>query len=236
MKKRENLIINGTGDYPGGKYDKISIRGEGTIINDVESAIFHVYGSSEAVANVTTGSVKILGEAEVKGNIEAEETLVMGTMAIGGKALLKKVKILGTLDVIENLRGDEANIKGTISVGGDVEYETFQSSGGFEIKGMLNADIIKVALRFGESSAEEIGGGKITIKRKKNSLIPFIGVEGTLVAKVIEGDEVYLENTRADIVRGNKVEIGSGCKIGLVEYRNDFTEDGNSTIKMSNKI
>lgn len=236
MKKSENLIINGSGDYPGGRYDKISIRGEGTIDNDVECSAFNVYGTSEALKNVTTGSMKVLGEAEFKGNIVAQETLVMGTMEVAGIARLKKMKILGTLDVGESLSGDEANIKGSISVGGDVEYETFESSGGFEVKGLLNADSIKIALRFGESSAEEIGGGKITIKRKKNSFLPFVGVEGSLAAKVIEGDDIYLENTKAEMVRGNKVKIGPGCEIGMVEYRNDFSEDAHSNIKMSKRI
>lgn len=236
MKKRENLIINGSGDYPGGQYDKISIRGEGKIVNDVECSAFHVYGTSEIVENATAGSVKILGEAEVNGNMVAEETLIMGTMAVGGNALLKKIKIFGTLDVEGRLGGEEATIKGAISVNGDVEYETFDSSGGFEIKGLLNADLIKIALRFGESTAEEIGGGKITIKRKRNSLLPFVGEEGSLTAKVIEGDDIYLENTKAEIVRGNKVKIGPGCQIGLVEYTSDFTEDANSKIKLSRKM
>ena len=234
--KKENLIINGSGDYPGGRYDKVSIRGEGTIDTEVECSVFNVYGTSEALENVTTGSMKVLGEAEFKGNIVAQETLVMGTMEVAGKTLLKKMKILGTLDVGGSLSGDEANIKGSISVGGDVEYENFESSGGFEIKGLLNADTIKIALRFGESSAEEIGGGKITIKRKKNSLLPFVGVEGSLIAKVIEGDDIYLENTKADIVRGNMVKIGPGCQIGMVEYTKGFTENVNSSIKMSKRI
>ena len=236
MKKKENLIINGSGEYPGGQYDKISIRGEGKIVNDVECSAFHVYGTSEIVENAKAGSVKIFGEAEVIGNMEAEESLIMGTMAVGGNALLKKIKIYGTLDVEGRLGGEEATIKGAISVNGDVEYEKFDSSGGFEIKGLLNADLIKIALRFGESTAEEIGGGKIIIKRKRNSLLPFVGEEGSLAAKIIEGDNIYLENTKADMVRGNIVKIGPGCQIGMVEYTNEFTENANSSIKMSKKI
>ncbi|WP_066074431.1 cytoplasmic protein [Neobacillus soli] len=232
----ENLIINGSGSYPGGRYDKISIRGEGTIVNDVECAVFHVYGTCEAVENLTTGSVKIFGEAEVKGNMEAQETLVMGTMAVGNHAHLKKIKIFGLLEVGERLSGDVAVIKGSISVDGDVEYETFDSSGGFEIKGLLTADTIKIGLRFGESSAEEIGGGKITVKKRKNSLLPFGKEIGTLTAKVIEGDEIYLENTKAEIVRGNMVKLGPGCQIGLVEYRKDLTVDSRATIKTKTKI
>lgn len=236
MKISENLIINGSGSYPGGRYDKVSIRGEGTIVNDVESSSFHVYGTSEAVENLKTGSVKIFGEAEIKMNLEAEDTLVMGTMMVGGNAHLKKIKIFGLLEVGERLTGDVANIKGSIAVNGDVEYETFDSSGGFEIKGLLTAETIKVGLRFGQSSAEEIGGGKITVKKRSNSLLPFGKDAGSLIAKVIEGDDIYLENTKADMVRGNKVEIGPGCQIGGVEYREVFTHDPKSTIKTTTKI
>jgi hypothetical protein len=60
----KNLIINGSGSYAGGQYDKISIR-EGTIVNDVECSAFHVYGNSEAGENVTTGSIKIMGENRI---------------------------------------------------------------------------------------------------------------------------------------------------------------------------
>ncbi|MEH7747038.1 cytoplasmic protein [Neobacillus drentensis] len=236
MEKNGNLIINGSGSYPGGRYDKISIRGEGTIMTDVECSTFKVYGTSEATENVKTGSVKVFGEAEVKRNMEAEDTLVMGTMMVGGNAHLKKIKILGLLEVGDGLTGDEANIKGSIAVNGDVEYETFDSSGGFEIKGLLTADTIKVGLRFGQSSAEEIGGGKITVKKKSNTLLPFGKEIGSLSAKVIEGDDIYLENTKADIVRGNKVKIGPGCQIRVVEYRDDFTHDSKATVKITTKI
>jgi len=234
MKK--DLIINGTGDYPGGNYHKISIRGEGTILDDVECLVFNVYGTSEVLKSVKAGSVKILGEAETKGRMEVNDMLVMGSMGIGENAHLNKVKVMGTLDIAGELSGETATILGSISVGGDAEFETFSSSGGFEIKGLLNADTINIGLRFAESSADEIGGGKITVKKKRNSLLPFKGSEGSLRAKVIEGDEVSLENTKADVVRGNKVKIGQGCEIGLVEYRSELSEDKNARIKVAKKI
>ncbi|MFC3882112.1 cytoplasmic protein [Bacillus songklensis] len=234
------MIINGSGSYPGGRYDKISIRGEGTIVNNVECSVFNVYGTSEAVENVKAGLVKIFGETEVKGNIEAEETTVMGTMIVGSNAQMKKIKVFGLLEVGERLVGDQATIKGSIAVNGDVEYETFDSRGGFEIKGLLSADTIKIVSSYGESFAEEIGGGKITVKRGV-WLIPFTNIslskkEGFLTTKVIEGDDISLENTKADIVRGNKVRIGPGCQIGLVEYRENMTQHPGATIKTKTKI
>jgi cytoskeletal protein CcmA (bactofilin family) len=235
MAKGNNLTINGSGSYPGGIYDKISIRGDGTIVNDVECSVIHVFGTGEALENVNAGSIKVFGEAEVKGNLHSEEVLIMGTMEVGGRAAIKNMKILGTLEVGERLTGEEANIKGSISVKGDVEYETFESTGGFEIKGLLNADKIKISLRFGQSCAEEIGGGVITVK-KKHSFLPFGKETGTLTAKVIEGDDIYLENTKADIVRGKRVKIGTGCQIGSVEYTTELLQDQSSTIKTKTKL
>ncbi len=240
MGKGENLIINGSGSYPGGRYDKVSIRGEGTIANDVECSAFRVYGTSEAIENVNAGSVKIFGEAEIKGDIGADATLIMGTMIAGRNARLKKMKVFGLLEVGERLVGEEAVIKGSIAVNGDVEYEKFDSNGGFEIKGLLSADTIKINLSFGQSNAEEIGGGKITVK-KGAWLIPFTNIslskkEGFLTAKVIEGDDIYLENTTAEVVRGKNVKIGPGCQIGLVEFREDFTHDPRATVKTKTKI
>ncbi|MCM3569909.1 cytoplasmic protein [Neobacillus mesonae] len=235
MEKNGNLAINGTGSYPGGHYNKISIRGEGTIINEVECSAFHVYGTSEAMKHVKTGFIKIFGEAEFKDKVESDETLVMGTMAVRNRAYLKKMKIMGLLETDGPLTGETAIIKGSIAVKGNVEYETFDSSGGFEIRGLLTAENIKVALGFGQSSAEEIGGGKIIVKRKKNTLFPFGKETGTLSAKLIEGDQIYLENTTAEIVRGNMVNIGPGCQIGLVEYVNELSLHPSSTIKTKTK-
>ncbi|MDQ0218368.1 cytoplasmic protein [Peribacillus cavernae] len=230
MVKNQNLIINGSGSYPGGSYDKISIRGEGTIISDVECSVFKIYGTSESLENVKADCLSVYGEAEIKGNIDSGEAHVLGTMSISGKVQIKQLKMRGMLDAGGRLTGEKADIKGSLSVQGDVEYDTFYSRGSFEIKGLLNAETIRIGLRYGCSSAEEIGGGKIIVK-KKASLIPFVKEEGTLSAKVIEGDEIYLENTKAEVVRGNTVKIGPGCEIGLVEYSVDFSQSDGSTVK-----
>ncbi|MCL6576409.1 hypothetical protein [Kyrpidia sp.] len=42
--------------------------------------------------------------------------------------------------------------------------------------------------------------------------------------ETIEGDDIYLENTRARVVRGTRVQIGPGCQIGLLEYSEDFSK------------
>jgi cytoskeletal protein CcmA (bactofilin family) len=133
------------------------------------------------------------------------------------------------------LIGEIANIKGSVSVNGNLEAENFILNGLFDIKGMLNADIAEIGLRYGSSKALEIIGEKITVKRK-STIIPFQKNNGSLQVQVIEGNEIYLEYTTADLVRGHSVRIGPGCEIRKVEYHDHFSCSSNSSVKEHTKI
>ncbi|MFD2445369.1 cytoplasmic protein [Bacillus sp. CGMCC 1.16607] len=235
MSENQNLSINGSGSYGGGIYNKINIRGEGTITTDFECHSFKTFGTSDLLKNGKAEQFDIFGETEIRGDLDVNKMKIFGTAEVGGTAKVKIAKIFGTLEVGNRFTGEEANIKGSLSVNGDTEFENFRSTGAFEVKGLLNAGTIEISLRFGKSTANEIGGEKIVVK-KKSGLFPFMKGEGTLEARVIEGDEIYLENTKAEVVRGKKVHIGTGCNIALVEYQERLTTDSNTIIKENHKI
>ncbi|AGK52138.1 hypothetical protein [Bacillus sp. 1NLA3E] len=235
MAEKHNLIINGSGSYGGGFFNKIKIRGEGTITSDFECEAFKTYGTSSILKNGTAGKFDVYGEVEILGNLVVDEMKIFGTAAVGGTGAIRKTKVWGTLDLGNRFSGEEVDIKGSLSVKGDAEFEIFQSTGAFEISGLLNAGIVKLNPRFGTSNADEIGGEKIIVKRKLG-FFPFFTGDGSLEARVIEGDEIFLENTRAEVVRGNRVHIGVGCEIGLVEYKEEFTADANARVKQHRKV
>jgi cytoskeletal protein CcmA (bactofilin family) len=235
MGEKQNLTINGSGSYGGGAYHKIKIRGDGTITADFECEVFKTFGSSDILKNGKANHFDVFGETEVRGNLVCNVMKIFGTTVVGGHASIQKAKVFGTLDVGDRFTGEEANIKGTLTVKGDTEFEVFKSTGSFDIEGLLNAGIIEVSLRYGASTANEIGGEKITVK-KKSSFLPFAKGGGSLEAHVIEGDEIHLENTTADVVRGKLVRIGAGCKIGLVEYQESFIADSDSVVSEKRKI
>ncbi|MBI3830518.1 MAG: hypothetical protein HY291_13440, partial [Planctomycetes bacterium] len=56
-----------------------------------------------------------------------------------------------------------------------------------------------------------------------------------LEAKTIEGDAVELENTVADLVKGKRVKIGKGCKIGAVEYTESIAVNDKASVKKQTK-
>jgi cytoskeletal protein CcmA (bactofilin family) len=125
--------------------------------------------------------------------------------------------------------------------GGNLNAEILNIEGGFTVDGMLNADTLKINL-YWPSEVNEIGGSEIKITR--NSKLSFLGIKNRIIAEgknkvtcnLIEGDNIYLENTIASIVRGNNVTIGPGCKIELVEYKNDLKMDDEVKVNTHMKI
>lgn len=225
MDKMKDLKIYGSGISNGGEFNRISIMGEGIIHGDVECSNLKVYGEGQLDGSVKSADyINIKGETIVKGDLNAQ-----------------KVKVQGEFEVSGDLRVDEAKIQGSIRVGKDFNAEILNLEGGFTIGGMLNGDILRINL-YWPSKVNEIGGSDITVK--KSGKLSFLGIKNKimsegkneLTADVIEGDTVYLENTTARVVRGNNINIGPGCKIEMVEYKENFKTNGKSEVGVDKKI
>ena len=218
-KDKSDLKINGHGSSNGGKYNSVAINGNGSINGDLECVYLRVNGQGNIKGNAKAESVKINGNNSIKGNLRAE-----------------KIKVNGMAHIEGNLSVDEAETYGNIDIGGDCNAEMFRVDGMFAVEGLLNAGELRLNLH-GPSRAREIGGEKITVKRMgrfglgilKNFIWPHGHDEG-LSADVIEGDDVYLENTCAKVVRGSNVELGPDCEIELVEYNESFKQDEKATV------
>jgi cytoskeletal protein CcmA (bactofilin family) len=224
-KNHVDLKIYGQGSSAGGKFNDVIIKGTGKIGGDVDCINFKIYGDGEVDGNLKADNVKIKGHAGIKGNLETE-----------------KFKIQGDVQIYGNLQTEEAVIAGNIQTNGNFNAEIFSLEGGFTIDGLLNADELKITLYL-PCKVHEIGGAKITVK--KETKLSLIGLKNMimpneshkkLTAEVIEGDDIYLEHTRAKVVRGNNIELGPECEIELVEYKNNFKQDERSEVSTHKKI
>ena len=120
--------------------------------------------------------------------------------------------------------------------------EKFHIEGAFQIRGLVNAGELELKLH-GPSEAREIGGETITVKREGRLIFPRIekmiktfGFNTCLISDVIEGDDIYLEYTTAKIIRGNNIELGPGCEIELIEYKNSYKQDEKSVVTKYKKM
>ena len=199
MKEQYNLSLNGSGNSSGGTYKNVKIRGEGTILDDIDCGAFKTFGTSEVQGNVKAHMVTVFGETNIRGDLHSENVKVNGNLEVGGPARVKRTKVRGMFDIGENFTGEEVDVTGGINVKGNLEAENFTLNGGFTITGMLNAGNINIVIRYEHSDVKEIGGEKITV-RKKSSFFPFSKHGGYLQANVIEGDEIYFEYTKAHLL------------------------------------
>lgn len=219
-----DIKISGSGTAGGGKYNEISISGSGEINGDLECIEFKTSGSSKVAGDLKAESIKVSGSARITGNVEVGGMNVSGSSHVDGQVKSQSIKVSGAIHIGGSLYGEEVNISGSLRVGKDCEVECFNASGSFRIQGLLNAGEIKINLG-GKSSVKEIGGENIEVRVGimdkfffRKVIDKMFNTKGELTTELIEGDEIYLENTNAKIVRGNNITIGDDCNIDLLEY------------------
>lgn len=206
-----DLIINGVSDGAGGTYNSVSIDGVGKVIGPIVTRIFKGNGIMKLMSDLTAEEAECSGTLKVKGNLH------FGTM-----------KVDGILTIAESLRGENCILNGLLNTQGDCELENFAGEGTFSVGGLLSAGHMDFRLQ-GQVKAKEIGVESLVIRQVNqgiwskmfSGIIPKLRPE--LSTHTIEGDYIDLEYTSAKMIRGNIVLIGSGCNIGIVEYRSQLT-------------
>ena len=234
MEERlQDVKISGAGTIGGGKYNEVKISGSAKIDGDIECSCYKVSGSSDAGGNLKSKITKISGSTKICGNLDTDEITVSGSSHIVGSVTAKKVKISGSTRMDSNLHTEDILISGSTSINGDCEAENFNARGSFNIDGLLNAGNIDIEM-YGKCTVKDIGGENIKVKLGAGhffiKMISLFSSCAKLVTGTIEGDDIYLENTCAKVVRGNNVTIGANCDIETVEYRNKVDIGRNSKI------
>ncbi|MCM3022276.1 hypothetical protein [Heyndrickxia ginsengihumi] len=235
--ERTNLTINGSGSYGGGLYGKVKVNGEAKVTDHLDCLLYSIRGKGQVMGNTKVETLSVFGEADLNGDLQANKVSVFGNCNVAGEGDIKNSVIRGSFKIDEKYNGERAEIKGELIVKSDVEVESFISKGHFHIDGLLNAEEIDISLRHGKSYAGEIGGKKINVRVPSSISDIFRGKKYLLLeARVIEGDDIYLENTKADIVRGQNIEIGPRCEINQIEYKGIYKKVKSSIVKEERKI
>jgi len=238
-QERKNASIAGSGKLSGGVYDMVKVAGSGKIEGDIDANRITTAGSCKIEGKVKTKQMKTAGACKIIGDVQAKELKAAGSCSIEGKVQADLFKSSGSGSVLKSVTAKEVELAGACKVGGDVEADHFTSHGSIDIGGLLSADEIQIKLG-GRSKVREIGGERIEVRRYGKgwrSIINFGGWGlGSLEAETIEGDEIYLEATKAKVVRGKKVVIGEDCEIDTVEYEESIDVHESSTVKEKVKI
>ena len=246
MQNAQDFHTAGSAKLAGGVYRNIHVSGSCTLQGKVECLSVHVSGSMHAQdALFCEGKLSVSGSCHIDGASRAGDMHVSGACHIGGAHEGKlfsisgsanvhgdltatAIKVSGSCHVKESIHSEQINISGTLSAGKDCEAERFKAYQ-VNIEGLLNAEDVEIILPWGNLGAKpatvgSIGGNRINVHRQE--ILEGFNLFGLfrtkslrqLRTKVIEGEDIYLENTVAEVVRGTRVIIGSGCNIKRVEY------------------
>ncbi len=243
--ERKSVSVSGAGTIPGGSYSRVSISGAGRVDGDLYAEHLGMSGAGRVDGACEVVRLSVSGTGKFERGVTADEMKVSGVAKIDGPVKVKELSCSGTFRAAGGISSEYVKVSGQLRVGGDVEAEIFRASGGFDIQGLLTADRIEIHPS-GRCHAKEIGGAHIDIRRygsgKHAGLIDsFLRAlsnawGGEVEAALIEGDEIYLEHTHADVVRGKQIQVGPGCKIGLIEYSASLDVHTDSEVAKRTKI
>jgi len=244
-EKRNSASISGAGTIGGGIYDRVSISGAGKVTGDLTAEDIKISGAGKIQGKVEANTIAASGSAVFSEDVIADEMKISGSARVDGQVKVKELKCSGSFKTGKGISSEYIKVSGNLRTEGDVEAEIFKASGGFRIGGLLSADRVEIKLG-GRCEVREIGGEKIEVTRggwrEKGILLDGLiklftgGGNAELHAQLIEGDEITLEDTTADTVRGKTVEIGPGCNIETVEYSESLRVADGATVRNRSRV
>jgi len=234
MEKRD-LRTSGATVSTGGEYRDVRVSGASKITSDIICETMNISGAITVDGHVKANSCKVSGACKIYGNVDSDEIKISGGSSITGSLTGKEISLSGGIKVGKSIKSNNLKLAGEITVGGDMECEYFKLEGGIISGGVVNCETCELNLAT-RSEVSELVGAKITVKETDSTAVgllkTFFGKgKGSLKANVIEGDEIYLENTTCERVSGERVTLGPGCRIGTVEYSEELNIDSDSTVE-----
>jgi len=215
----EKIKISGSGNLPGGiEVPRLRKSGSLKINGDLTAKEMECSGSTKVYGDLTIGYLKNSGSLAVEGILTGDTMKTSGSTRIEGD-----IKLTDKLDT-----------SGSIETGGDLHASNhIDLTGAFYISGKISTKEFKASLHRSRSRVENgIEAERIEIKRKKGGRewMPDMR-EGELITTDLVSKEVSLENVTCDNIHGEKVIIGSGCRIrGRILYTHDIEIHENSQI------
>ena len=232
--EKKDLRTSGATVSTGGEYRDVRVSGASKITSDILCETMNISGAITVDGNVKASSCKVSGACKIYGNVDSDEIKISGGSSITGSLTGKEISLSGGIKVGKSIKSNNLKLAGEITVGGDMECEYFKLEGGIISGGVVNCETCELNLAT-RSEVSELVGAKITVKESDGYAVGILKSifgkgKGSLKVNVIEGDEIYLENTTCERVSGERVTLGPGCKIGTVEYSEELNIDQDSTV------
>ncbi|MCS6903353.1 MAG: polymer-forming cytoskeletal protein [Candidatus Bipolaricaulota bacterium] len=262
----DTVTVAGSGRIEGDvDANLIKTAGSCRIDGDVKTKELKTAGSCRVSGDVRAERMRTVGSCIVEGDVYADEINVAGTQVVECSVKAKGITSAGLLKVTNDVEAEKFLSRGGFEIGGLLSAEEIKIElgggkvteiGGTRIEvrrrgrafwGWRREPRVHLYLERGrgsegllESIFEELGQiGEEVERAVSESLGHTFGWSrgsGYLEAETIEGDEIFLENTKARAVRGKKIQIGEGCEIESVEYSESLEIAPGAQVKEQKRV
>lgn len=223
-----------------GEYGEIISAGDLKLNGSIKANFIKAAGDLKANEELEVGKLSVFGDGKFKKAVKADDASIYGDADFQGKLTGKEIKIYGSLTsgVID---ADKMTVNGEIEKATEISAEELLINGEFHVDGAINIGHGRFHLA-GDSKVKEIFCEALEVKGGKDSFQGILSgllsrnTSGRMKVDLIEGDEIYLENTTANMVRGKIVRIGEGSKIGKVEYSDTLEIFDGGTVEIKEEF
>jgi cytoskeletal protein CcmA (bactofilin family) len=231
--------------------EEMKASGSCTVEGDVTAEEFRTNGSAKVNGDVNADVFKCSGSQRVEGKLTTSYTKISGSCKVGGDVEADKFNSEGSFEIQGLLSADIISIRlgGDCSareIGGE-KIEIKRKSGKYDRKNFETKSKDKSESEDKKWQFDEFGIQIDVDLEKITDMIGQIGEDlgihvsgyigrGSLTAEVIEGDKIYLESTKAKIVRGKKIVIGPDCEIDSIEFEESLEIDEYSRVSNQTRI
>lgn len=222
-----SIKVSGRAVVAGGQYDEV--RGSGSIRFDgaLGAQRVHASGSVSGHGSLETDLLETSGSLVVDGDLRVGDMKSSGSVDVSGDIEVRGLgKTSGALRIGGRLTGKNAAGSGGLRIGSEVALDQLSWSGAVHCPGLVSADAVDLQMA-GESQIGELAGSSITVR-------PGVGWRfgrpPRLLVGEVSGDDIRLENTVAQVVRGDRVTIGPRCQIERLEYREQLEVSPEATV------
>jgi cytoskeletal protein CcmA (bactofilin family) len=232
------------------KTKELKTAGSCRVAGDIKATLMKTAGSCVIEGDVQADELKIAGTQTVEGALRAKEITSAGSLRVSEDVEAEKFLSRGGFEIGGLLSAEEVKIElggGKVSEIGGTRIEVRRRGRSFwdwrreprvhihmrrgpEDLGETLESIFEDLERIGEEVGRAVG-------ESFSYSYGWAGRgSGYLEADTIEGDEIFLENTKARVVRGKKVQIGEGCEIETVEYSESVEIAPGAGVKEQRKV
>lgn len=206
--------------------DTTKIKGitscEGGRFNNLELSGLVNIKSDTVCENVT-----VSGVVNLASKLTAQSGIFKGVCNCNDLAI-SDLEINGVING-DNINSENIDLKGVLNISNDINTSNINSTGVIKVDGHLKAKNISIKIAaFNKINNINCDHLEVGLLEEKYDILSLNNVKKGpvyLEAKIIEGNNLNLVKTNADIVIGEHVVLKNNCKVTVLEYYESYQKD-----------